>query len=193
MTTEKTQRTLTGISMLTPLARNWKLLLFRALVSIAFGVMAFIWPKLTLLTLVLLFAAFALADGALALGAAIMGRTELGSRWWLLFVGVTGILAGIVAFLMPGVTAWTFAVIVGFWSIMTGAFEIVGAIRLRKEIEGEFFLIVAGVVNILFGMVLLMVPGLGLLTLIYLVGIYAIISGVALAAFAWRIRGLAPA
>jgi uncharacterized membrane protein HdeD (DUF308 family) len=191
MTTEQTQRTLTGISMLTPLARNWKLLLFRALVSIGFGVMAFIWPKLTLLSLVLLFAAFALADGALALGAAIMGRTELGSRWWLLFVGITGILAGIVAFLMPGVTAWTFAVIVGFWSIMTGAFEIVGAIRLRKEIEGEFFLIVAGVVNILFGMVLLMVPGLGLLTLIYLIGIYAIISGVALAAFAWRIRGLA--
>jgi uncharacterized membrane protein HdeD (DUF308 family) len=191
MTTEQTQRTLTGISMLTPLARNWKLLLFRALVSIGFGVMAFIWPKLTLLSLVLLFAAFALADGALALGAAIMGRTELGSRWWLLFVGITGILAGIVAFLMPGVTAWTFAVIVGFWSIMTGAFEIVGAIRLRKEIEGEFFLIMAGVVNILFGMVLLLVPGLGLLTLIYLIGIYAIISGVALAAFAWRIRGLA--
>jgi uncharacterized membrane protein HdeD (DUF308 family) len=191
MTTEKTQRTLVGISMIAPLARNWKLLLFRAFVSIAFGVMAFIWPKLTLLSLVLLFAAFALADGALALGAAIMGRTELGSRWWLLFVGITGILAGIVAFLMPGVTAWTFAVIVGFWSIATGAFEIVGAIRLRKEIEGEFFLIVAGIVNILFGMVLLLVPGLGLLTLIYLIGIYAIISGVALAAFAWRIRGLA--
>jgi uncharacterized membrane protein HdeD (DUF308 family) len=191
MTTEQTQRTLTAMSLIPELARNWKLLLLRAVASIAFGVMAFIWPKLTLLTLVLFFAAFALADGVLAIAAAVMGRTELGSRWWLLFVGVTGLLAGVVAFLMPGVTAWTFAVIVGFWSIATGMFEIIGAIRLRKEIEGEFFLIVAGVVNILFGLVLLLVPGLGLLTLIYMIGIYAIISGVALAAFAWRIKGLA--
>jgi uncharacterized membrane protein HdeD (DUF308 family) len=188
MSSRETLNTVAGLGLLVPLARNWWLLLLRGLASIAFGVLAFAWSQITLLALVLLFGAFAFADGVLGLAAAFRGEQDRAPRWWLAALGVAGVLAGLVAFASPGVTALTFALLLGAWSVVSGAFQIGGAIRLRKEIEGEWLLIAAGLVNVLFGAIVLAIPGLGLIALVYVVGFYAVASGIALAAFAWRIR-----
>jgi uncharacterized membrane protein HdeD (DUF308 family) len=176
------------LALLGPLAHNWWLLLLRGLASVAFGVMAFSWPKLTLLTLVVLFAAFVVVDGVFAVAAAVMGKQERGARWWLAVVGLISIGTGIAAYLMPGVTALTFALIIGAWSIATGIFQIIGAIRLRKEIEGEWLLVACGLGNVVFGLLVMLWPGLGLLTMIYLIGFYAIFYGFVLSVLALRLR-----
>ncbi len=176
------------LALLGPLAHNWWLLLLRGLASVAFGIMAFAWPKLTLLTLVIMFAAFVVVDGVFAVAAAIMGKEERGARWWLAVVGIISIVTGVAAYLMPGITALTFALIIGAWSIGTGLFQIIGAIRLRKELEGEWLLVACGLGNVLFGLLVLLWPGLGLLTMIYLIGFYAIFYGSALSVLAIKLR-----
>src|SRR5690242_80751 len=147
--------TLTSRPMLHALAKNWWLLLIRGIASIVFGVLAFMWPGLTLVTLVLFYGAFALVDGVLALAHAIMGGGEMGSRWWLVLVGVAGIAAGIVTFMWPGLTALLLLVFIATWAIVLGVFQIAGAIRLRKEIENEWTLILSGALSVGFGLVLL--------------------------------------
>ena len=169
------------------LAKNWWLVLLRGVCAIAFGILTFIWPGVSLFSLVLLYGAFALADGVVALMAAISGNTPA-PRWWLAVVGLAGLAAGAVTFLWPGVTAVVLQVLIACWAIVVGVLEIVGAIRLRKEIENEWMLIAAGVVSVLFGILLLAWPGVGLLTLLYAIGSYAIISGVFLSLLALRLR-----
>ena len=169
------------------LAKNWWLVLLRGLCAIAFGILTFIWPGVSLFSLVLLYGAFALADGVVALMAAVSGNTPA-PRWWLAIVGLAGLAAGAVTFLWPGVTVVVLQVFIACWAIVVGVVEIVGAIQLRKEIENEWMLIAAGVVSVLFGILLLAWPGVGLLTLLYAIGSYAIISGVLLIALALRLR-----
>ena len=169
------------------LAKNWWLVLLRGLCAIAFGILTFIWPGVSLFSLVLLYGAFALADGVVALMTAVSGNTPA-PRWWLAIVGLAGLAAGAVTFLWSGVTAVVLQVFIACWAIVVGVVEIVGAIQLRKEIENEWMLIAAGVVSVLFGILLLVWPGVGLLTLLYTIGSYAIISGVLLIALALRLR-----
>jgi uncharacterized membrane protein HdeD (DUF308 family) len=169
------------------LARNWWLVLLRGICAIAFGVLAFIWPGATLIALVLLYGAFALADGIFALGAAISGDTQT-PRWWLAVVGVLGILAGLAAFLWPGLTAAVLQIIIAAWAITTGIMEIVGAIMLRKEIEDEWYLIAAGTLWVIFGLVLVLKPAVGVLALLYTIGTFAVIYGALLISFALRLR-----
>jgi uncharacterized membrane protein HdeD (DUF308 family) len=155
---------LTPPSLLAALAQNWWLVLLRGIAAILFGVLAFLWPGLTLASLVLLYGAFALADGVLAVVAAIRGGGP-GSRWWLAVVGLAGIIVGLLTFLWPGVTALVLLVFIAVWAIAIGVFEIVGAIRLRKEIDNEWLLILSGALSVLFGLVLLVQPGAGALAL----------------------------
>ena len=169
------------------LAQNWWLLLLRGIAAIAFGVLAFVWPGLTLLTLVLFYGAFALVDGVLAVIAAITGRTP-GPRWWLALVGIAGIVAGLLTFLWPGVTALVLLFFIAGWAIAIGIFEIVGAIRLRKEIDNEWLLIAGGVLSVLFGLAVLVVPGAGALALVWMIATYAIIYGIILVWFSLRLR-----
>ena len=125
-------------------------------------VLAFIWPGLTLVALILLWGAYAIVDGGIALWAAIAGKAgELTSRWWLVIVGIVGILAGLVAFASPGLTALVLLMFIAVWAIVVGALEIWGAIQLRKEIEGEWWLILSGLVSIAFGVLLIARPGTG--------------------------------
>src|SRR5215475_1965017 len=123
--------------LLPALAKHWWLLLLRGICAILFGVLAFVWPGITLLTLVLFYGAFALVDGVLAIAAAIMGGAPA-PRWWLAIVGILGVGVGVLTFSMPGVTALVLLLFIAGWAIATGIFQIIGAIKLRKEIDNEW-------------------------------------------------------
>lgn len=176
--------------MLKLLAENWWVLLLRGLFAVLFGVLTFVWPGLSLLSLIILFGAYSLVDGVVALYGAFKGRGEARgySLWWLLFVGISGIAAGIVTFIYPQVTALVLVVFIGAWALVRGIFEIIGAVRLRKEIEHEWLLIFAGLLSVLFGLALLIKPGAGALALLWLIGSYAILFGLILIWLSFRLR-----
>jgi uncharacterized membrane protein HdeD (DUF308 family) len=173
--------------MVHALAKNWWLLLLRGIAAIIFGVLAFAWPGVTLLTLILFYGAFALVDGVLAIIAAITGGAP-GPRWWLVIVGLLGIAAGLLTFLMPGLSALVLLFFIAGWAIATGVFQIIGAIQLRKEIDNEWLLILGGIISVLFGIGVMLAPGAGALALIWVIGTYAVIIGVLLVALAFRLK-----
>jgi uncharacterized membrane protein HdeD (DUF308 family) len=181
-----------GTSLVHSLARNWWLLVLRGVAAIVFGVLAFVWPGLTLLVLVILWGAFALVDGVLALAAAVVGGNPM-PRWWLAIVGLAGVVAGVLTFMWPGITALVLLVFIAAWAIVLGVFEIYGAIKMRKEIEGEWFLILSGALSVLFGLVLLWRPDAGALAVVWIIGAYAIVLGIIYIAFGLKLRKHAPA
>jgi uncharacterized membrane protein HdeD (DUF308 family) len=168
------------------LARHWWVIGLRGLAAILFGVLAFVWPGMTLAVLVLLFGAYALVDGVLTLMAALRGGAQ--HRVVNLIEGVVSILAGLAAFVWPGLTALVLLYIIAFWAIVTGVLEIVAAIRLRRAINNELGLIIGGILSVVFGVVLLIAPGAGALAVVFLIGAYAIVFGIALLGLAWRLR-----
>jgi len=170
------------------MTKRWWLLLLRGVAAIAFGVLAFIWPGVTLFTLVILYGAFALIDGILSLAAAFASRSETVPRWWLVLTGILGIAAGLIAMFWPGITALVLIVFIGAWAIVRGIMEIIAAIQLRKEIEGEWLLVLAGVLSVLFGLGVLIFPGTGALALIWLIAIYAVAVGIVMIMLALRLR-----
>jgi uncharacterized membrane protein HdeD (DUF308 family) len=175
--------------LLHALAENWWVLLLRGIAAIAFGVLAFIWPNLTLLTLIFLWGFYALVDGIIALWAAIASRrggTPL--RWWLAIVGIIGIAAGLVAFVYPGITAQVLLTFIAIWAIAVGLLQIWGAIQLRKEIESEWLLGLSGLISIAFGVLLLVRPGAGALALVWMIGWFAILIGCNYIALAFRLK-----
>jgi uncharacterized membrane protein HdeD (DUF308 family) len=176
-----------GSAMVHALAKNWWMLLLRGIAAVIFGVLAFAWPGMTLLTLILFYGAFALVDGVLAIIAAITGGAPA-PRWWLAIVGLLGIVTGLLVFMMPGLTALVLLYFIAGWAIATGVFQIIGAIKLRKEIDNEWFLILGGVVSVLFGVGVMMAPGAGALALIWVIGIYALFMGVMFVALAFRLK-----
>jgi len=176
-----------GSAMVHALAKNWWLLLLRGVAAIIFGVLAFAWPGVTLLTLILFYGAFALVDGVLAIIAAITGGAP-GSRWWLAVVGLLGIAAGLVTFLTPGLTALVLLLFIAGWAIATGVLQIIGAIKLRKEIDNEWLLILGGIVSVLFGVCMMLAPGAGALALVWVIGAYSVVTGVIFVALAFRLR-----
>jgi len=172
------------------LARNWWLFLLRGLAAIAFGVLSLIWPGLSLVTLVLLFGAYSLADGVFALAAAIVGRGNAELRWWLALVGLLGIAVGIATFLWPGLTALTLLYFIAGWVVATGLLQIIGAIELRKAIENEWWLILDGALSVLFGILLFVMPGAGALALIWLIAFFAIAFGILMVGFAFKVKSV---
>ncbi len=179
------------LPMLPLLARNWSLILLRGICAVLFGILAFAWPGVTLLTLVTLYGVYAAMDGIFSIGAAIRGGT-CAPRWWLALVGVISLGAAIAAFVYPGMTAMLLVMFIGSWAIAHGIFEIIGAIQIRKEIEGEWLLILHGAVSVLFGLVLLFQPGKGALALVWLIAMYAIFAGFLLIILALRLRRYLP-
>jgi len=168
------------------LARHWWVIGLRGLAAVLFGILAFTLPGMTLAVLVLLFGAYALVDGILTLLAAFRGDAQ--HRIAMAIEGVVGVLAGLAAFVWPGLTALVLLYIIAFWAIVTGVLEIVAAVRLRRAISNEFGLIVGGVLSVLFGIVLLVSPGAGALAVVFIIGAYAIVFGIALLVLAWRLR-----
>ena len=179
---------LATLALLPALAENWWLVLLRGIASILFGVLAFVWPGLTVFWLVLLFAAYAIVDGVIALWAAATGPGVMAPRWWLVVIGLLGIAAGVVTFMYPAMTAIVLLYFIAGWMIASGVFTIVGAIMLRKEIEGEWWLILNGALSILIGLFMFFQPGAGALALIWLIGAYALIVGVTLVMLAFKLK-----
>src|SRR3954454_23547594 len=160
--------------MVIVLARNWWALALRGLFAVLFGIAAFAWPGITLGALVLLYGAFALVDGVFAIAAALAGQARRAPWWALLIEGVAGIAVGIMTFAWPGITAIALLYLIAAWALVTGVFEVVAAIRLRKEIQGEWMLALSGILSILFGLALVANPAAGALAVVWLIGAYSI-------------------
>jgi uncharacterized membrane protein HdeD (DUF308 family) len=189
-TAREAVRKVVGGALLDHLAKNWWLMLLRGIIAVLFGAVAIFWPGATLLSLVFLWGAYAIADGAFSLWAAITGRvSEMTPRWWLAVVGIVGIAAGIMAWVWPGATALALLVLIAAWAMLTGAMQIWGAIRLRKEIEGEWLLGLSGSLSLLLGAVLLLQPAAGAVAVVWWIGGFAILMGIAQIALALKLRG----
>ncbi len=175
--------------LLRSLADNWWLLLLRGLAAVAFGVLAIIWPGLTLITLTWLWGAYALSDGVIAIWAALNASDgDAGPRWWLGLSGVASIIAGIVAFWYTGVTTMVLLMFIAAWAIVIGATQIWGAIALRNVLPNEWLLILNGVLSIAFGVILMVQPGAGALAVAWMIAWFAIFFGCLYIALAFRLR-----
>lgn len=177
-----------GVGLLHSLERNWWLLLFRGLVSILFGFVAMFWPLATLVSLAILWGIYALADGIFALGAGIAGQGPPGSRWWLITVGLLGIVGGVAAMLLPGLTAQLLLMLIAVWAIAIGAAQVVGAIALRREIAGEWMLIASGLLCVLLGMMIFARPAAAAVAMLWTIGGFALIIGFCYVGLAVRLR-----
>ena len=172
---------------ITVLARNWGAIAIRGVAAIIFGLLTFLMPGLTLAALVLLFGAYALVDGVFSIIAAV--RRRAGDPWWaLLLEGVVGIAAGIATFALPGLTAVTLIYVIAAWAIVTGVLEVAAAVGLRRQLSGEWRLVLSGVLSIVFGVLMMVAPGAGALAMMLWIGAYAIVFGVLLLALAFRLR-----
>ena len=173
------------------LSRNWWVLLLRGIVAILFGALTFMRPGISLASLLLLFGAYALADGVLGAWTAITHRKDRENWWVLLLEGLVGIGVGVLALIKPGLTALALLFYIAIWAIATGVLEIVAAVRLRKEIEGEWVLILAGLASVAFGVLLMARPGSGALAVLWLIGSYAMLFGILLVVLAFKVKGVA--
>ena len=178
-------------SILGNLARAWHWIVLRGVFALLFGIFAFIWPGITLAALVLVWGAYAIADGVMALIAAFTMHEEGKPMASLIVVGILGIAAGVVTFLWPGMTALVLLLFIASWAVLMGIFEIAAAIRLRKHIENEWLLALSGLVSIIFGVLLFVQPGAGALAVIWLIGSFAIFFGILLIALGIRLKGVA--
>jgi uncharacterized membrane protein HdeD (DUF308 family) len=176
------------ISLAHTLSRQWWLVLLRGVVAITFGIVAFAQPAMSTMALVLLVGAFMLADGVLGTWAAISSRKYYDDWWLLLLWGMTGIVAGGLTFFVPQITALVIMFYIAVWAIATGVLQIVAAIRLRKEIKGEWLLVMGGLASVAFGVILLAQPAAGALILLWLIASFALVFGVMLVAFSFRLR-----
>lgn len=170
------------------LNRSWWTLLLRGLAAIAFGVLIWVQPGISLSALVLLFGAYAMADGILAIWTAIAGGKDTDYRWVLLLEGLLGIGVGVLTFVAPAITALALLFYIAIWAIATGVLEIAAAIRLREEIKSEWLLILAGLASVVFGVLLAAQPGAGALTVLWLIASYAVVFGVLLVILAFKVR-----
>jgi uncharacterized membrane protein HdeD (DUF308 family) len=171
------------------LADKWWVLLINGLCAIAFGILAYAWPGATLLVLIMLFGVFCIIDGVTALMAASARDGDRRSWGQMLIIGIVSIVAGAAALAWPGLTAVALLFVIAVWAIVRGAFEIVAAVRLRRFIDNEWMLGLAGVVSVLFGVALIVAPGAGVMALIWLIAAYAIVHGVLLVMLAFKLRG----
>jgi uncharacterized membrane protein HdeD (DUF308 family) len=176
--------------MLEKFSRNWWMFAVRGVVAIIFGVVAFARPEQALQALVLVFGAYALVDGIFAMFAGIAARGYF-ERWWaVLLEGLAGVVIGLLTFFWPNITALVLVYFIAAWALITGIFEIVAAIQLRRVITGEWMLILSGLLSILFGVLLFVFPGAGAVSVIWMIGIYAVVFGILEIIFAFRLRGL---
>lgn len=169
------------------LRHNWWLVALRGLSAIIVALLLLIWPSRILLALLLLFGVYTLIDGLLTLIAAFRTKNEARRRWWLVFEGLMGIIAGILTVVVPDVSAQFVLILLAIWAITTGVAEIRSAIQLRREIVGEWLLGLGGIISVIFGLLLLVVQGSPVLVIVLLSG-YALIFGLLLLALAARLK-----
>ena len=174
------------MSMANFLYQNRWLIGLRGLLAVIFGVLAFIWPGMTAVVLVFLFAAYTILDGILNIATAVRTRTA-NDRWWLLLLeGIVDIAAGVIAFIFPTMAAIVLVFVIAVWAIITGLLQLVMAIRLRQEISNEWLLGLGGVVSIILGVIMIINPGAGLIGLVWAIAGYAIVFGILMIVLAFR-------
>jgi uncharacterized membrane protein HdeD (DUF308 family) len=186
--------TATGIVLFLDPKKMWPLMALRGTLAILFGIVALLWPGITLIVLALLFGAWALLDGISLLAHAFrQGRGHAQWRDWVpsLLAGLLGIAAAVVTVLIPAITVLVLTIVAAILLIGVGVAEIMIAVRLRRHIRGEVFLAFAGLLGIIAGIVILIWPLSGALALTLMLGAYALVSGILLLAVAWRLRHLA--
>jgi len=162
----------------------------RGIIAVLFGAVCFILTGAAIFALVIWVGAFFIIDGVLMIVGAIRSASEshMSHWWWQLLGGIAGIAAGILTFVWPAITAFTLAIFIGAWAIVTGVFELMTAMRLRATLPNEWLWIVNGVLSVLFGLFVFVFPGAGLVAVVYVLGFYAIIAGVAMIALSFRLR-----
>jgi uncharacterized membrane protein HdeD (DUF308 family) len=165
----------------------WWAMLIGGIASVIFGIMAFAWPKLTLLVLAIFFAASVFVDGVFSIVGAIRNRGE-GSWWLVLLFGIVGVVAGGYAMFQPEAAALALLVLVATYAIVSGALLVATGWKLREEIRGEWLLILAGILSVAFGALLIARPGAGLLSLVWLVAAWSVATGALRIAFAFKAR-----
>ncbi len=175
------------------LSRYWWTTLLRGVVWIIFGIAIFTQPAISLVALTFLFGLFCLADGIANIVSAFGGRNEHENWWVLLLAGLVGIGMAALTFFNPAITALALLFYIAIWAIATGLIEVIAAIRLRKEIEGEFWLALSGIISIAFGVLLVARPAAGALSVLWLIAGYSIALGIILIALAFRERSFGDA
>src|SRR5882762_993388 len=168
---------------------NWWAFVLRGIFAILFGLICFILPHMALLTLIFMFGFYALADGVFNIIAAFRRTGPRQVPWWALLIsGIISIIAGVIAFLLPAAAAFGLLLLIAAWAVATGMMQIVAAVRLRKQITGEWVLVLSGLLSIAFGVVLFLFPGPGALAVLIWIGAYAIAFGILLIALGVRLR-----
>lgn len=179
----KTDRRLAGV-----LSRGWTMMLLRGLAAFTFGILTWVIPDYTIQTLVYLFGAFALVDGILGTWGAVAAHKEYEDWGVLLLWGLVGVGVGILTFVVPTVTAGALVFYIALWAVATGILEIVAGIQLRREVKGEWLLILGGLVTVAFGVLLMIQPEKGAIAIVWLIGLYAVTFGGILMTLALRTR-----
>ncbi len=177
--------------MVNQLGHNWWAVAIRGLAAIVFGILALVWPGITFTVLVLFWGAYALVDGIFAIISVLTHHAGGMHRWLLLVEGLAGIAAGILTFIWPGLTGLVLLYLIAAWAVVTGVLEILAAIRLRQEITNEWMLAVAGIISVVFGIVIAAFPTAGALAVTWLIGAYAIVFGLLMLYLAFRLRSYA--
>ncbi|MGY5884773.1 HdeD family acid-resistance protein [Modestobacter lacusdianchii] len=164
------------------------LLVLRGVIALVFGLLALLWPEATVLVLALLFGAYAAVDGFGMIASGLGRDGDQGRRWLYVLGGIVGIAAGVTAVVWPQLTALALVVLAGAWAVVTGVLEIVAAIRLRRELTGEWLIGLLGTISLIAGVIILLRPDVGAVALATVLGVYAIVAGVVLLLAAWRLR-----
>jgi uncharacterized membrane protein HdeD (DUF308 family) len=176
--------------LLETLKRHWWVSVIRGIAAIVFGVIAFVYPGLTIATLVLFFGAWVLIDGIFRIVGAIGHRASDPDWGWQLVIGILGIVVGLLTFHAPQITALALVIYIAAWALMIGASEIAIAVKMRREIKGEWFLILMGLASIAFAVLLLWNPIAGAAAVIWLIAWYAVVIGILAIFFGFRLRSL---
>ena len=170
------------------LARNWWSLVLRGIIAIVAGIVTIIWPGITVAGLIILFGAYSLLDGVMSVLGAVRAA-ESHERWGVLVLeGVVGIAAAVVTVLWPAITLLALVWIIAAWAVVTGVFEIVAAVRLRRYIQREWLLVLSGIVSVLFGVIVAALPLAGALVIALWIGAYMLIFGILLLTLGLRLR-----
>jgi uncharacterized membrane protein HdeD (DUF308 family) len=170
--------------------RYWWLFLIRGLFGLALGILAVIFPGATLAVAVILIGAYLIVDGIVTIAKAIQIMRSDAHWWVLLLEGILSVVVGVAIFVWPGLSILSFAFLVGYWAIFTGALAIVTAFRLRAHISGEWLYLLFGIVSVIFGFVVLLSPATGLVYIVLMISIYGFVIGFTMIALAFRARSL---
>ncbi|MBC6605915.1 HdeD family acid-resistance protein [Hymenobacter sp. BT188] len=173
---------------LSTLQSNWWLVALRGLGAVVFGLLTFLLPGITLLVLITMFGVFCLFNGVLAIASGIRRRNTERHWWTLILEGFISMLAGLATLIWPGITSLALLYFVAFWSIATGILQVFTAIRLRKQLTGEWMLILGGLLSVAFGLLLVFAPVSGALVITWWIGAFAFVYGIILCILAFRLR-----